>query len=178
MKKYLFLSLLISVIIIAISSCKQTKKEQVSDALVSHIDSTFKAGDDFFLFANGRWFRQNPIPASEQSNGIWQLIQDTINAQVRHVCESSAAIKDAIKESNKQKIGDFFYSGMDSITLNKKGISDLKGDFDMIEAIKDINGIIKTASYIHTIAGSPLFGFAVGQDDKISNKNAIFIYQG
>ena len=178
MKKYLFLSLLISVIIITISSCKQTKKEQVPDALVSHIDSTFKAGDDFFLFANGRWFRQNPIPASEQSNGIWQLIQDTINAQVRHVCESSAAIKDAIKESNKQKIGDFFYSGMDSITLNKKGISDLKGDFDMIEAIKDINGIIKTASYIHTIAGSPLFGFAVGQDDKISNKNAIFIYQG
>jgi putative endopeptidase len=178
MKKYLFLSLLISVIIIAISSCKQTKKEQVPDALVSHIDSTIKAGDDFYLFANGRWFRQNPIPASEQSNGIFQLIQDTINAQVRRVCESSAAIKDAVKGSNKQKIGDFFYSGMDSITLNKKGISDLKSDFNMIEAIKDINDIIKTASYIHTIAGSPLFGFAVGQDDKISSKNAIFIFQG
>jgi putative endopeptidase len=178
MKNYFLLSLFIPVIIIAISSCKQTKKVQVPDALVSHIDSTIKAGDDFFLFANGRWFRQNPIPASEQSNGIFQLIQDTINAQVRHVCESSAAIKDALKGSNKQKIGDFFYSGMDSLTLNKKGISELKSDFDMIGAIKDINGIIKTASYIHTIAGSPLFGFAVGQDDKISSKNAIFIYQG
>jgi len=112
--------------IIAISSCKQSKKIQITDALVSHIDSTIKAGDDFFLFANGKWFKQNPIPANEQSNGIWQLIQDTINAQVRHVCESSAAIKDALKGSNKQKIGDFFYSGMDSITLNQKGISDLK----------------------------------------------------
>jgi putative endopeptidase len=178
MKKYLFLSLLISVIIIATSSCKKPKKEQVTDALASHIDSTIKAGDDFFLFANGRWFRQNPIPASEQSNGIWQLIQDTINVQVRHVCESSAAIKDALKGSNKQKIGDFFYTGMDSTTLNKKGISDLKSDLERIDSIKDINGIIKTASYIQTIGGSPFFGFGVGQDDKISSKNAIFIYQG
>jgi putative endopeptidase len=164
--------------IIAISSCNQSKRLQPTDALLSHIDSTIKAGDDFFLFANGKWFKQNPIPSNEQSNGIWQLIQDTINAQVRHVCESSAAIKDALKGSNKQKIGDFFYSGMDSITLNQKGISDLKSDLDMIDAIKDINGIIKTASYIHTVAGSPLFGFYVGQDDKISSKNAVFIFQG
>jgi putative endopeptidase len=164
--------------ILAILSCKQTRKEVVSDALVSHIDSTIKPGDDFFLFANGKWFRQNPIPGNEQSNGIWQLIQDTINAQIRHVCESSSALKDAPEGSNKQKIGDFFYTGMDSLSLNKKGISDLKSDFETIDAVKDINGIVKTASYIHTFAGSPLFGFYVGQDDKISSKNAVFIYQG
>jgi putative endopeptidase len=34
------------------------------------------------------------------------------------------------------------------------------------------------ASYIHTVAGSPLFGFYAGQDDKISSKIAIDIYQG
>src|ERR1035437_3175909 len=178
MKNKYFLSFILIVIIIAFTSCRQEKKELITDALVSHIDSTIKAGDDFFLYANGKWFRQNPIPGSEQSNGIWQLIQDTINAQIRHVCESSAAIKNALKGSNKQKIGDFFYTGMDSVALNKKGISDLKSDFEMIDAIKDINGIIKTASYIHTVAGSPLFGFYAGQDDKISSKISINIYQG
>lgn len=178
MKNKYFLSFILIMTIIAFSSCRQAKKEQLTDALVSHIDSTVKAGDDFFLYANGKWFRQNPIPGSEQSNGIWQLIQDTINGQIRHVCESSAAMKDALKGSNKQKIGDFFYTGMDSVTLNKKGISDLKSDFDMIDAIKDIKGIIKTASYMHTVAGSPLFGFYAGQDDKISSKIAIMIYQG
>ena len=164
--------------ILAILSCKPTKKEVVSDALISHIDSTVKPGNDFFLYANGKWFRQNPIPGNEQSNGIWQLIQDTINAQIRNVCESSSAQKDAPEGSNKQKIGDFFYTGMDSLSLNNKGISDLKSDFEMIDAVKDIKGIVKAASYIHTIAGSPLFGFFVGQDDKISSKNAVFIYQG
>jgi putative endopeptidase len=178
MKNNYFLSFILIATIIACTSCRQAKKEHVTDALVSHIDSTVKAGDDFFLYANGKWFRQNPIPGSEQSNGIWQLIQDTINAQIRHVCESSATMKDALKGSNKQKIGDFFYTGMDSVTLNKRGISDLKSDFDKIDAIKDINGIIKTASYIHTVSGYPLFSFYVGQDDKISSKIAIMIYQG
>ena len=61
MKKQFLLSTLLITAIIAISSCKQSKKEVVTDALLSHIDSTVKAGDDFFLFANGKWFKQNPI---------------------------------------------------------------------------------------------------------------------
>ena len=48
----------------------------------------------------------------------------------------------------------------------------------MIDEIKDINGIIKAASYLHTVAGSPLFRFGVGQDDKISSKIAVNISQG
>jgi len=178
MKKLHLISLIAIVFVVAMLSCNQSKKEQVTDALVAHIDSTIKPGNDFFLYANGKWFKQNPILASEQSNGIWQLIQDTINSQIRRVCESSAVIKDAPKGSNKQKIGDFFYSGMDSMTINKNGLSDLKEDFSMIDAIKDINGIIKATSYIHTVAGSPLFGFYVGQDQKISSKMAVYIFQG
>lgn len=174
-----FLQLSFILIATIFVSCTNTvKKEQTADALVSHIDSTVQPGTDFFLFANGKWFKQHPIPASEPSNGIFQLIQDTINAQIKNICESSAALKNASKGSAKQKIGDFFFTGMDSVSLNKKGISDLKPEFDKIDGIKDINGIIKEASYVHTIAGSPLFGFGVGQDDRISSKNAIFFSQG
>jgi putative endopeptidase len=175
--RFFQLSLLLAATILV--SCTNTvKKEPSADALVSHIDSTVKPGDDFFLFANGKWFRQNPIPESEQSNGLWQLIQDTINAQVRNICESAAALKDAPKGSAKQKIGDFFFTGMDSVSLNRKGISDLKGDLDRIDGIRDIDGIMKEAAWIHTVAGSPLFGFGVGQDDRISSKNAVFFSQG
>jgi putative endopeptidase len=148
------------------------------DPLAAHIDSTVKPGDDFFLFANGKWFKENPIPASEQNNGIWQLIQDTINAQIRTICESSASFMNAERGSHKQKIGDFFFSGMDSAALNKRSVIDLKSDMDMIDDIKDLKGFIKVASYIHTVGGSPLFAFEVRQDDKISSKNAIFIWQG
>ncbi len=179
MKKGIFKAFICLTVVTAATSCKQGKlSSEKGDALIAHIDSTEKAGDDFFQFANGKWFKQNAIPASKQSNGIFQLIQDTINAQVRNICESSAAIKDAPKGSNKQKIGDFFFSGMDSVSLNKKGISELKGDFAKIDNIKDLNGIIKEAAYIHTMAASPLFDMYVTQDDKNSSKYQVYITQG
>ena len=179
MKKEMFKALICLAMATAATSCKQGKfSSEKGDALAAHIDSTVKAGDDFFQFADGKWFKQNPIPASEQSNGIFQLIQDTINAQVRKICVSAADLENAPKGSNKQKIGDFFFTGMDSTSLNKKGISDLKGDFTKIDNIKDLNGIIKEASYIHTVSASPLFGMYVTQDDKNSSKYQVYITQG
>ncbi|WP_321425854.1 M13 family metallopeptidase [uncultured Bacteroides sp.] len=179
MKKEMFKALICLTMATAATSCKQGKfSSEKGDALAAHIDSTVKAGDDFFQFADGKWFKQNPIPASEQSNGIFQLIQDTINAQVRKICVSAADLENAPKGSNKQKIGDFFFTGMDSTSLNKKGISDLKGDFTKIDNIKDLNGIIKEASYIHTVSASPLFGMYVTQDDKNSSKYQVYITQG
>lgn len=165
---------------ITLISCNNQHKNvsHGKDALAAHIDSTVKPGTDFFMYASGKWFKSNPIPASESSNGIWQLVLDTIKAQVKHICVTSAAIKNPVKGSNKQKIGDFYYTGMDSVMLNKNGISELKPEFDKIDAIKDIKGIVKAAAYIHTISASPLFGFYIGQDDKLSRKYAVQISQG
>lgn len=180
MRKHLFKILSGSAILAAatMSSCKQTKSlTNEVDPLVSHIDSTIRPQDDFFQFADGKWFKQHPIPASEQSNGIFQLIEDTVNAQVLAVCKS-AAIKEEPKGSNKQKIGDFFFSGMDSVSLNKRGISDLKDDLAKIDDIKDLNGVVAEASYICTVSAAPLFNFYVAQDDKNSSKYQIYIAQG
>ena len=179
MKKNVLSILICSfILLVVLISCKKTTDTAFNDPLVSHIDTTIKAQNDFFEYANGRWFKQNPIPASEQSNGIFQLIQDTINTQIRKICESSANISNVEQGSNKQKIGDFFYSGMDSLTLNKRGISDLKNDFITIDKIKDLKAVIREAAYIHTVSSSPLLGFYIAQDDKNSTKYQVYISQG
>ena len=180
MNRSLFITLVSGILLgITTSSCNKSKSiADKGDALAEHIDSTVNPGDDFFQYANGTWFKNNPIPASEQSNGIFQLIQDTVNAQIREICESSAALKKAEKGSNKQKIGDFFFSGMDSATLNKKGISDLKEAFATIDQIKDLKDIVKEASYIHTVSSAPLFNFYIGQDEKNSSKYQVYLIQG
>ena len=180
MKTRFVILLLLAALAFGVPSLVSQSKIQTEgiDALASHIDSTMQAREDFFLFANGKWFKENPIPASEAYNGLWQMIQDTINSQIRNVCESSAALTNAEKGSNKQKNWDFFYTGMDSVSLNKKGMSDLKNEFEMIDGIQNMSGVIKSAAYIHAVSASPIFGFGVGQDDKISSKNAIFIWQG
>ena len=61
---------------LALISCKSNQSLPVGqDPMASHVDSTISPGADFFTFANGAWFKSHPIPASEQSNGLWQMIQ-------------------------------------------------------------------------------------------------------
>ncbi len=169
----------VSVLLLVAGSCQTTKTNQnlQADALAAHIDTTIRPGNDFFQYANGKWFAENPISASEQSSGIWQVIQDTINNQILKICTSSAKTTEE-KGSNKQKIGDFYFSGMDSLNLNKAGISAIQTYLDQIDAIKDFDQLASSAAFVHRFSGSPLFGFGVWQDSKISNKNAVTIWQG
>jgi putative endopeptidase len=151
---------------------------QSIDPMVSHIDPTETPGHDFFLYANGKWFKQNPIPASETSNGIFQIIQDTINAQIHDVCVSSAKMKNSLKGSARQKIGDLFLTGMDSVSLNRMGVTPLKADLARISQVSTINQLMTTAAYLRTIGAGSMYSLGVGQDDKISSKHAVFIGQG
>jgi putative endopeptidase len=175
--KQILLALVLPAFLLTFSSCQTAKKDHTPDPLVAHIDSTQQPGNDFFQYANGKWFAQNPISASESSSGIWQIIQDTINSQILKICQTSSQ---TVSESgsNKQKIGDFYFSGMDSTNLNKAGISAIKLYLDQIDAIKDIDQLAKSAAFIHRVSSSPLFGFGVWQDSKISSKNAVSIWQG
>lgn len=158
-------------------SCNK-KEVEFSDPLVTNRDTLVNPADDFFKYANGGWFKKNPIPSTEQSNGIFRTIADTINNQIKQICEKSALDESAQVGSNKQKIGDFYASGMDSIAINKAGISPLKSEFAKIDAIKDIPTLVTSIAHLHTIGASPAFSFYIGQDDKISTKYALFLGQG
>ncbi len=178
MKQY-FIAFCLSGLILTTISC-QTKRKGTPKPLgplASHIDTTVFPGDDFFQYANGRWFDENPITPSEQSSGIFQMIQDTINSQILKICKTSAQFTSE-KGSNKQKIGDFYFSGMDSTRLNKDGITSIQSYLDQIDGVKNINQLISAAAFIHSSAGSPMFGFSIEQDSKISSKNAVTIWQG
>lgn len=159
-------------------SCSQKKEIQYEDPILTHRDTTLNPGDDFFHYANGNWFKNNPIPSTESSNGIFRTIGDTINAQIKNICEKSAANKDAAKGSNEQKIGDFYASGMDTLSIEKSSLKPLASAFLKIETISDVPTLMNTIGYLHTIGAGPAFSFYVGQDDKISSKNALFFGQG
>lgn len=160
-------------------SCKKDNDfdPNAPDALATNRDTLVNPSDDFFMYANGGWFKQNPIPDSERSNGIFRTIQDTINNQVKQICEKSA-LANAEKGSNKQKIGDFYASGMDTLAIDKAGITPLKLELAKIDAVKDIPTLLASIAHLNTIGANPAFSFYLAQDDKISTKYALFFQQG
>jgi putative endopeptidase len=158
-------------------SCSK-KEGDFQDPLITNRDTTVSPSVDFFHYANGGWFKKNPIPNTESSNGIFRMIGDTINAQIKDICEKSAKNADAVKGSNEQKIGDFYASGMDTLAIEKAGLKPLAMEFAKIEAVNDVPSLMNTIGYLHTIGASPAFSFYVSQDDKISSKHAVFFSQG
>lgn len=181
-KNISFLSLIF--LIVTIFSCVDSSKKtlndttyQLNDPLITNRDTTVNPSSNFFLYANGGWFKRNPIPSTDKSNGIFKTIDDTIQSQIKRVCEKSSK-ETNLEGSNKQKIGDFYLSGMDTVSIEKLGVSPLLPHIKKIEAITNINSLMSTVCYLHTLGTDPVFNFYVGQDDKNSTKYALGFSQG
>ena len=180
MKKIVFLSTLTlsAVIYSCTNSEKETKtQDDFIDPITAHIDSSISPGENFFMFANNGWFKKNPIPSSEKSNGIFQTINDTINEAIKKICESSAAKTNATKGSNEQKIGDFFHSGMDTANIEKAGVSLLNEEFSKIDQIKNTTDLLNEVAHLYKMNVRNMFGFAVIRDDKNSSQYVAYLGQ-
>ena len=122
LQRNLFNVCLLATIFVTACDTSNSKDHNKPDPLVTNRDTTVNPAQDFFHYADGGWFKAHPIPASERSNGIFRTIQDTINEQVKRICEESANAN-AAEGSNKQKIGDFFASGMDVLFIENYRIA-------------------------------------------------------
>ncbi|KAB2880415.1 M13 family metallopeptidase [bacterium] len=169
---------LLAVIAMTLIACwPSVKQADLNDPLVANRDTTVAPGQNFFYYANGGWIKNNPIPSSESSNGIWLTIQDGVKDAVKEICETSAKAS-APKGSNKQKIGDFFSSGMDTLMIEQMDLKPLESEFQKIDAITDIPGLLRTVAHLQTLQVGAMFSIYVNRDDKVPAQYAIFLNQG
>ena len=173
--------LLLSVLAFFIA-CKNEKTNtaalSIRDTISKNVNDSINPADDFFAFANGGWLKTNPIPASESSWGIGKLLQEDIYNKMKKVSEEAAANTNPPAGSNEQKIGDFWHTGMDTLTIEKQGIEPLKTELDQIRNIKDINGILEMVATLQTYQVAPMYGSFVYQDLKNSSKYSFYLWQG
>jgi putative endopeptidase len=147
-----------------------------NDRVFKNIDTTAKPGDDFFLYANGKWLKENPIPGAYSAWGIGNVVQDDLRDKLKKINED-ALKANAEKGTNTQKIGDFYYSGLDTNTIEKQGLSPLKEELARIDSVTDIKSLVAAFAHLATLGVPTPIGTYVGQDDKNSSKMALQLYQ-
>jgi putative endopeptidase len=148
------------------------------DLLRSNMDTTVDPGTDFFSYANGGWLKKNPIPSTESSWGIFQLVDLENNSRLKKLSEDAAASKGSAKGTPTQLIGDFYATGMDSAAIDRDGITPLADEMKKIDAITDKKGVLDMVALLQTYGIGPLFGMYVGQDAMNSEVMALQLSQG
>jgi len=103
---------------------------------IQNMNAAINPGDDFFDYTNGTWLKNNPIPADKNSRSSFDELFEKNRHDIREIIEEAAASKDAAPGSIADKIGKFYNSGMDTISIEKQGITPLKAFFEKIESIK------------------------------------------
>lgn len=145
----------------------------------ANMDLSIKPGDDFFDYANGTWIKQNAIPAKETRWGSFNILHQENTDKLLNLLSEVSKTTGAAKGSLKQRVGDLYASGMDSLTIEKHGYNPIKPDLARISKVADINGVINEMVYERVNGeGSPLFGFGVGQDSKHPTVNIVEFRQG
>ena len=145
----------------------------------SNMDLSVKPGDDFFEYADGNWVKNNAIPAKETRWGSFSILHQENTNRLLGILNDISKTPGQQKGGLKQRVGDLYVSGMDSLAIEKRGYDPIKPDLERVAAVSDLDGVVKEAVYERTNGvGSPLFGFGVGQDSKHPTVNIVNFGQG
>lgn len=177
MKKITSFGLMVICFVFANEIMFPQSADEKNDFLTKCIDKSVDPGVDFNNYATGTWKKNNPIPASEKSWGIFNLVPEETYEKIKTIL-SEVQKTEWQKGTNKQKVGDFYFAGMDTVTIEKQGASQLKNEFDKIAAIKTVDDLIKTAALLQTYGVGAFFSIGVDQDAKNSDQCALYLWQG
>jgi len=146
----------------------------------ANMDISVKPGDDFFEYANGNWIKNNPIPAKENRWGSFAILRQENTKKLLGVLDqvSRQSITEP-KGSIKQRVGDLYASGMDSLTIEKLGYSPIKPELEHIDKVKNLDDLINELAF-DRVNGifAQIFRLEVDQDDKNISKYIVRISQG
>jgi putative endopeptidase len=171
MKKNVFL--FIALLAFVATACNTSKQR---DILAENIDTTINPADDFFAYANGFWLKHNPIPGDETSWGIGQLVNEEIYSRKLKINEAAAAKSNA--KGIDQQIGDFWKAAMDTVAIEKQGISPLQAELAAIQNTTDLPSLLNQAAKMHAYGVGVFFGEGVSQDAKNSELMSYQLWQG
>ena len=141
----------------------------------ANLDPKTKPGTDFYQYACGGWKLANPLDPQYARFGTFDQLAENSRNQVKDIITSLGTNNP--RGSIKQKVGDLYALGMDSIRLNNEGMAPLKAYINDIKTI-DPNFFMGAIGNQHAGIASPFFNSAVMADLKDSNTNMMYLTQG
>ncbi len=174
MKRTSIVALAAMTLLAATAAAQSTNAEHYLDQF---IDKNADPRTDFWQYSVGKWLKEHPIPKSERSWGVSNVIQEETYQRLSDISKNAAATTSA-RGSSAQRIGDFWFAAMDTAHIAQLGMSPIAPEFARIAAIKNLSDVSAVVAHDQYIGASPLYGLALYQDEKHSDRYAVHLFQG
>ena len=139
------------------------------------MDKSVKPGDDFFMYANGNWYKTAQIPPDRASTGSFQNLRILSEKRMQEIAASLDAKPYDQLSAEEKKLRDLYDAFVDQKQIDAKGLAAAKPDLDMIAQLKTLDDVAAAMGDPRLQLDGPV-GFGIGIDDK--NPNAYSINLG
>ena len=89
---------------------------------MQNLDTSVKAGDDFYKYACGGWMKNNPLPAAYSRFGSFDQLQEDNNKRINSILKELET-GTFQKGSTEKKLSDLYKMAMDMKRRNKDGVA-------------------------------------------------------
>ena len=162
--------------VLSLAACNSSAPDKAAGPEITGIDSSLKPGENFFMYVNKKWYDSAQIPPSQAGVGAYMFMNYPQRLRLQGILDSVSKATNA-PGSIEQKLGDFWTSGMDTATIEKRGYDPVKPILARIDSITDVAGMMNFVAEEAKVGDGSVFAFSVGPDNKNSNMNIGHVYQ-
>ncbi|MAU16161.1 MAG: peptidase M13 [Muricauda sp.] len=172
--KYTFALALTAILLV---SCqKEQKTEKPSKIAFTGISESIKPGDNFFDHVNKKWYDTVQIADDQVGVGSYSFLNIPQRQLLQNILEEVSATEHP-KGTVEQKVGDFFASGMDTATLNKRGYEPVKPILEEIDGISNVGDLMGFVAEQISKGNNSIIRLRVAPDNKNSQVNILHASQ-
>ena len=159
----------------ALFAMAATATEPIKAVDRDNLDPTVSPGENFYKYACGGWMLNHPLDPQYARFGTFDQLAENSRNQVKDIITTLGTNNP--RGSIKQKVGDLYAQGMDSVRLNQEGMNPLKADIAKLKTLTR-NQFIGAIADQHNGIAAPFFNSSVMADLKDSNTNMMYLMQG
>lgn len=143
----------------------------------NYIDSTTSPCENFYQYAIGNWQANNPVPETESRWMAFNILNEENRKKLLKIVDDVAQNDNAKQGTEEQMIRDFYRSGMDTLSIESKGIIEINDLLTRIDNSTNITDIQVLFGDLAPIGINTPIGLYISADSKNSKMNTVYAGQ-
>ena len=144
---------------------------------LADMNTSAKAGDDFYEYACGGWMKANPLPPAYSRFGSFDRLGEDNNKRINSILKEleTGTFQQGTIE---QKLSDYYKMAMDSARREQEGIQPVMPLIKKLEAAKTLQQLFDVQLEMAKFGDSEFYRAGMGADAKNASQNILSVNQG